>query len=164
MRDRRNVLLALTAGVDDPLGDLGEFRLSLLGYPPQHLESGDVIDTVSHHEDAFGLADTVPGQQCGLQLLSLALGQNRGGGVWGEKGPGGFCVGVPDIGAVTEHIQRAGCPVCRVQLERQATQYAEFDSCRCELRPARLTSEIIAADNRVLKSGFRAGSFAELVL
>src|ERR1700679_3329785 len=102
MRDRRNVLLALTAGVDDPLSDFGEFRLSLLGYPPQHLESGDVIDTVSHHEDAFGLADTVSGQQRGLQLLSLALGQNRGGSVRGENGPGGLCVGVPDIGPVTK--------------------------------------------------------------
>src|SRR3984885_4935564 len=124
MRDRRNVLLALTAGVDDPLGDVGELRLSLLGYPPEHVESAHVIDTVSHHDDAFGLADTVSGQQRGLQLLSLALGQNRGGSVRGENGPGGLCVGVPDTGTVTEHIQRAGCPVCRVQLERQATQYA----------------------------------------
>jgi hypothetical protein len=33
------LLLALTAGVDHPLGDVGEFRLSLLGSPPQHLES-----------------------------------------------------------------------------------------------------------------------------
>ena len=64
----------------------------------------------------------------------------------------------------TEYVQRARCAVCRVQLERQATQHAEFDSCRCEVGPARLTSEIIAADDRVLKSGLRAGSFAELVL
>lgn len=130
MRDRRNVLLALTTGVDDPLGDIGEFRLSFLGYPPQHLKSDQVIDTVSHHDDAFGLADTVSGQQRGLQLLFLALGQNRGGSVRGEDGPGGLCVDVPDIGTVTKHVQRARCAVCRVQLERQATQHAEFDSCR----------------------------------
>ena len=36
-------ILALTAGVNDTLGDFGKFHLSLLGYPPQHLESGDVI-------------------------------------------------------------------------------------------------------------------------
>ena len=43
MRDRRNVLCALTAGVNDTLGDFGKFHLSLLGYPPQHLEGDDVI-------------------------------------------------------------------------------------------------------------------------
>jgi hypothetical protein len=74
------------AGVDDPLGDVGEFRLTVLGYPPQHLKSAHVVDIVSRHDDAFGLTDTVPGQQRGLQLLFLTLGQNRSG-VRGDNAP-----------------------------------------------------------------------------
>jgi hypothetical protein len=66
------------------LGKKSQFRVGLLGPPPEHLEGGlRIIDAVDEHEHAFGLLDDCPvlgdeGDGGGYLVLVFLL---RGGGV-----------------------------------------------------------------------------------
>jgi hypothetical protein len=51
--------VAVAAGVDDTLGNNGEFCLAFLRYQPQHLKGAYVVHAVAFHDDAFGLPYTV---------------------------------------------------------------------------------------------------------
>src|SRR5215208_8049984 len=118
----------VAASVDDPLCDVGQRGVAVLGELAQHLERPHVVHAVAFHDDALRLPDAVPRRQGRFQLLSMAAGQNRRGRMRCQDRSDRLGVGVPNTRLESEQIERTSSPVGGVELERQSAHHADLDN------------------------------------
>lgn len=100
-------------------------------------------ELVSLHQDAFGLAYDLPGNQRFAELIDF-LGVREGhGGVRGDKQADLLGFAVEGIGAGSVEIQRAEPVTFHEQLTRKHAPCPEFHGAPREFRPAVLPAEVL---------------------